>query len=87
MKDLGADVKVSFYGDETRDWSILASAKRVIAISPTSFVFSAKVGALDTFEMFLPHLRFQSKASWLHECHMRNAKLYGKTLEHELQFC
>lgn len=87
MKDLGADVTVRFYGDAKHDWSLLAAAKRAIAISPTSFAFSARVGLLTTFQMFVPPRETQSRASWLHECEMRRAKQYGKTLEHELQSC
>ena len=87
MKGLGADVKIRFYGDEEHDWLLMKSAKRTIAISPSSFAFSARVGSLSKFQMFLPPLKNQSTALWIHECEMRHAKPYEKTFVRELKSC
>ena len=76
-------VSVEFVNDAEHDWNQLHHARKVVAIVPSSFPFSAKVGYLDELKI----LGRRSQIPWVHPCNHTVAEPWSAALKTKLDTC
>lgn len=75
-------VSIEFTNSPEHDWNVMHIARKVVAIVPSSFSFSAKVGRLNELKIL-----GLDGSPWLHPCGSTKPKAWSKEFDEELATC
>ena len=75
-------VSVQKSNTAAEDWHLMHAADKVVAIIPSSFSFSSKVGHLDQLKILGPH-----GAPWFHPCGSVEPRAWTNEFENTLRTC